>query len=61
MYSHIDEKWSKGLADFSDYEIPNNKGCRYIFFMIDNFSKFLRAIPLKINMVKLSQMDFQIF
>ena len=30
-----------------DYKISNNKGFGYIFIIIDNFSKFLRAIPLK--------------
>ena len=32
-----------------DYKISNNKGFRYIFIIIDNFSKCLRAIPLKIK------------
>ena len=30
-----------------EYEISNNKGFRYIFVIIDNFSKYLWAIPLK--------------
>ena len=30
-----------------DYKISNNKGYRYIFIIIDNFSKYLFAIPLK--------------
>ena len=30
-----------------DYKISNNKGFRYIFIIIDNFSKYLFAIPLK--------------
>ena len=30
-----------------DYKLSNNKGYRYIFVVIDNFSKFLRCIPLK--------------
>ena len=30
-----------------DYKISNNKGFRYIFFIIDNFSKYFWAIPLK--------------
>ena len=46
-YNHTDEIWSVGLADFSDYKISNNKGYRYIFIIIDNFSKYLWAIPLK--------------
>ena len=30
-----------------DYKVSNNKGFRYIFIIIDNFSKYLWAIPLK--------------
>ena len=47
LYNHIDEIWSVDLADMNDYKISNNKGYRYIFIIIDNFSKFLWAIPLK--------------
>ena len=32
-----------------DYKILNNKGYRYIFNIIDNLSKYLWAIPLKIK------------
>ena len=32
-----------------DYKTSNNKGYRYIFIVIDNFSKYLFAIPLKKN------------
>ena len=46
-YNSIDEIWSIDLADFSDYKTSNNKGFRYIFIVIDNFSKYLWAIPLK--------------
>ena len=47
VYNHIDEIWSIDLADMIDYKISNNKGYRYIFVIIDNFSKYLFAIPLK--------------
>ena len=47
LYYHIDEIWSIDLADFSDYKTSNNKGFRYIFIIIDNFSKSVWAIPLK--------------
>ena len=30
-----------------DYKISNNKGFRFLFIIIDNFSKYLWAIPLK--------------
>ena len=47
IYNHTDEIWSIDLADMIDYKISNNKGYRYIFIVIDNFSKYLWAIPLK--------------
>ena len=47
IYNHIDEIWTIDLADFSDYKTSNNKKFRYIFVIIDNFSKYLWAIPLK--------------
>ena len=47
IYNHIDEIWSIDLADFLDYKTSNNKGFRYIFIIIDNFSKYLWATPLK--------------
>ena len=47
IYNHIDEIWSIDLADMIDYKVSNNKGYRYIFIIIDNFSKYLWAIPLK--------------
>ena len=47
IYNHIDEIWSMDLADMIDYKISNNKGFRYIFIIVDNFSKYLWAIPLK--------------
>ena len=47
IYNHIDEVWSIDLADMIDYKISNNKGFRYIFIVIDNFSKYLWGIPLK--------------
>ena len=47
VYNHIDEIWSIDLADMIDYKTSNNNGLRYIFIIIDNFSKYLWAIPLK--------------
>ena len=44
---HNDEIWSFDLADMIDYKISNNKGFRYIFIIIDNFLKYLWAIPLE--------------
>ena len=47
VYNHINEIWSIDLADMIDYKTSNNKGFRYIFIIIDNFSKYLWAIPLE--------------
>ena len=47
IYHHIDEIWSIDSADMIDYKTSNNKRFRYIFIIIDNFSKYLWAIPLK--------------
>ena len=47
VYNHIDEIWSIDLADMIDYKTSNNKGFRYIFILIDKFSKFLWCVPLK--------------
>ena len=46
IYKYIDEIWSIDLADFLDYKTSNNKGFRYVFIVIENFSKYLWAIPL---------------
>ena len=47
VYNHIDGICSIDLADMIDYKTSNIKGFRYIFFIVDNFSKYLWAIPLK--------------
>ena len=47
VYNHINEIWSIDLADMIDYKISNNKGFRYLFIVIHNYSKYLWAIPLK--------------
>ena len=46
-YNHIDDIWRIDLTDKVDYKISNNKNYRYIFIIIDNFSKYLLAIPFK--------------
>ena len=58
LFNHIDEIWSTDLADFLDYKTSNNKGYRYIFTYIDNFSKNLWAKPLKIKYCKTITDDF---
>ena len=46
VYNHIDEIMSIDLADMIDYKTSNNRGFRYVFVIIDNYSKFLWAIAL---------------
>ena len=47
IYNHIDEIWSIDLAYMIDFKISSNKGFRYMFVIILNFSKFTWCIPLK--------------
>ena len=47
VYNNIDEKWSIDLADFSEYKTTNNKGYRFIFVIIDNFSNFTWCVLSK--------------
>ena len=61
VYNHIDEIWSIDLADMVDYKISNNKRFRYIFIIIDNFSKYFWAIPLKNNFSQTTVNEFSIF
>ena len=47
VYNHFGEIWSIDLADFPDYKTINNEGFRYIFIVIDDFSKYLWVVSLK--------------
>ena len=44
---HIDDIWSLDILDLNDYGPENNRNYRYVFVIIDNFSKFGWTIPLK--------------
>ena len=44
---HIDDTWSIDLLDLNDYGPKNNRGYRYCLIIIDNFSKYGWAIPIK--------------
>ena len=44
---HIDDIWSLDILDLKDYGPENNKRCRYVLVIIDNFSKCGWTIPLK--------------
>ena len=47
VYNHIDDIWSIDLVDKVDYKNSSNKGFRLIFIIVDNFSKYLWALPLR--------------
>ena len=56
--NYIDEIWIIDLAEMIDYKISNNKIFRYIFVNIENFSKFVWAILLKIKKSQTKTEDF---
>ena len=43
---YIDDIWSLDILDLKVYGPENNRGYRYVFVIIDNFSKFGWTIPL---------------
>ena len=48
IVKHINDCWSLDILDLIDYGPSNNKGYRYILtVIIDNFSKFAWAVPLR--------------
>ena len=49
IYNQLDEIWSivYDFVDKIDYKNSNKKVFRYLFVIIDKFSKHLWAIPLK--------------
>ena len=49
LHNHIDEIWSIDLVDMIDYKILNNRGYRYIFNILDNFSKYLWTVLMKMK------------
>ena len=44
---HIDDIWSLDILDLKDYGPENNRGYRYVLVVVDNFSNFGWAVPLK--------------
>ena len=36
---HIDDIWKLDILDLQNYGPENNRGCRYVLVVIDNFSK----------------------
>ena len=60
FFSHIHEIWNIHSADMIDYKNLNKKVLRYIFVLIDNFSKNTWGIPLKNKVLKQKQTNFHI-
>ena len=46
-YNHIDAVWSTDLADMIDFKTSNRKRFRFVFVIIDMFSKNIWCIPLQ--------------
>ena len=44
---HIDDIWSLHILDLKDYGPENNRRYRYVFVVIDSFSKYGWTTPLK--------------
>ena len=44
---YIDDIWSLDILDLKDYGPENNRDYRYVFVIIDNFSKYGWTVPLK--------------
>ena len=43
----VDDTWSLDSVDLKDYGPENNRGYRYVLVIIDNFSNFGWAVPIK--------------
>ena len=46
-FHHIDDTWSLDILDLKDYNPKNIRGYRYVFVIIDNFSKFGWTVPIQ--------------
>ena len=44
---HFVDNWSLDILDLKDYDPENNRGYRYVFVIIDNFSKLGWTLTLK--------------
>ena len=44
---HIDDIWSLDILDLKHYGSENNRNYRYVSVIVDSFSKFGFATPLK--------------
>ena len=60
IYNHIDEIWKIDLEDIIYYKISNIEVYRYIFILIDNFSKLLWCVPLKKSALTITNDFFNI-
>ena len=59
--NHIDDTWSLDLLDLKDFGPEDNRNYRYVFVIIDNFSKFGWTIPLKNKKALTIKDSFEIF
>ena len=56
---HIDDTWFLDILDLKDYGPEQNRGYRYVLVIIDNFSKFTWAVPIKNKNVQTIKDSFE--
>ena len=56
---HIDNIWSLDILNLKGYGSENNRGYRFVLVVIDNFSKFVRTLPLKSKHGRLMKDSFE--
>ena len=49
---YIDDIWNLDILDWNDYGTKDNRVHRYLLAVIDNFSNFGRAGPLKVKNIE---------
>ena len=57
----IDNIWSLDMLDLKEYSSENIRGCRYVFVVINNFSKFGWTFLLKNKMAQTKKESFENF
>ena len=58
---HIDDFWSLDILDLKDYGEENQRNCRCVLEVNDNFSKFGWTVPLKNKSAQTKKHSLEIF
>ena len=56
---HVDDDWSLDILFFKHYGPKNNRSYRYVFVIIDNFSKFAWTIPIENKKAQIKKDSFE--